>query len=102
MGSHRRQRGQGHHDAPGRDRFGGFTFDEEGRLIKFEAERYRSGRGETSLDTFLAPYDAYGEFHGVRVPVRGEGIWRLSSGEEFSYIRLTEIEDIEYNNPTLW
>ena len=87
---------------PGQTVSGVFTFDEEGRLIQFEAERYRSGGGGTSLDPFLARYDAYGEFHGVRVPVRGEGIWRLSSGEEFSYIRLTEIEDIEYNNPTLW
>lgn len=87
---------------PGQTVSGVFTFDEEGRLIQFEAQRYRSGGGGTSLDTFLAPYDAYGEFHGVRMPVRGEGIWRLSSGEEFSYIRLTEIEDIEYNNTTLW
>ena len=87
---------------PGETVSGVFTFDEEGRLIQFEAERYRSGGGGTSLDTFLAPYDAYGEFHGVRMPVRGEGIWKLSSGEEFSYIRLTEIEDIEYNNTTLW
>jgi hypothetical protein len=79
-----------------------FTFDEEGVLTRFEAGRYRSGGGGTSLDTFLAPYDGYGEFHGVRMPVGGEGIWRLSSGEEFPYIRLTEIEDIEYNNPTLW
>jgi hypothetical protein len=87
---------------PGETVSGVFTSDEVGRLIKFEAERYRSGGGSTSLDTFLAPYDAYREFHGVGMPVGGEGIWELSSGEELSYIRLTGIEDIEYNNPTLW
>ena len=42
----------------------------------------------------------YKEFHGIRIPIGGEAIWKLDSGD-FSYIKL-EIMDIEYNKPTLY
>jgi len=70
-----------------------FIFDEQGREIDMVAERYNSTTGR--LETWSTPLRAYGEFHGVRVPVEGEGIWKYDSGD-FSYIRL-RVTDLEYN-----
>ncbi len=56
-----------------------FYFDEEGYELR----------------QWSTPISEYGEFDGIRVPVKGEGIWEMPSGD-FPYIRL-EITDIEYN-----
>lgn len=77
-----------------------FYFDEEGRLINMVAERYREVDGQFSLDTWSTPLSDYGEFNGIRVPTKGEGVWKLSSGD-FAYIRV-EVIDIEYNKPSLY
>jgi hypothetical protein len=40
---------------------------------------------------------AYGEFAGLKLPVRGQAVWNLPSGD-LTYAEL-EITQIEYNTP---
>jgi len=75
-------------------------FNEKGELIDFIAQRYMTKGGKYSLETWATPIKEYRELNGLQLPVKGEGIWKLNSGD-FSYIRL-EIIDIEYNNASLY
>lgn len=73
-------------------------FNEKGEMIGFVAERYMTVDEEYALETWSTPIREYREINGIRVPTRGEGVWKLSSGD-FSYIRL-EITEIEYDSPS--
>ena len=75
-------------------------FNEKGEMTNFVAERYMTVDDEFSLETCSTPIEEYREVHGIKIPTKGEGVWKLSSGD-FSYIRL-EIIDIEYNNPSIY
>jgi len=67
-------------------------FDDEGRLINFRGGRYNTETG--NIETWETPISAHGEFDGVAVPVAGQGVWKLDSGD-FAYIEL-RIVDIAY------
>ena len=69
-----------------------FTFDEEGRILNFEAERHSSVTGE--MERWATPLDQYGEFEGYQLPTHGQGIWHLDDGD-FAYIDL-ELVDVQY------
>jgi hypothetical protein len=75
-------------------------FNDKGELTDFVAQRYMTKDSKYSLETWATPIQEYREINGVRLPVKGEGKWKLDSGD-FSYIRL-EITDIEYNNASLY
>jgi len=75
-------------------------FDEKGDLTNFIAERYMDVEGKFFKETWSTPISEYKEIKRIRIPIKGEGVWNLSSGD-FSYIRL-EITDIEYNNPSIY
>lgn len=75
-------------------------FNKKGELTNFIAERYRDVDGKFSKETWSTPISEYKEINGIRIPIKGEGVWNLSSGD-FSYIKL-EITDIEYNNPSIY
>ena len=66
-------------------------FDEDGRLVNFIARRYR----DADLETWSTPITEYGEFEGLKLPVRGQGVWNLSSGD-LIYIEL-QLTEVEYN-----
>jgi hypothetical protein len=70
-----------------------FTFDEKGQIIAITAQRYNDAKERIESWTILVR--SYGEFHGIRVPVEGDGVWNYSSGD-FTYIRW-RIIDIEHN-----
>jgi hypothetical protein len=70
-------------------------FDKKGALTNFVSDRYHEVNGMYVKDTWETPMTGYGEFNGLKLPVKGEAIWKTSSGD-FSYINL-EITDIEYN-----
>jgi len=74
-----------------------FYFDETGNLINVVADRYRTVGDTFSLDRWSTPITEQGEFDGIRVPIRGEAVWNLESGD-FSYIRL-EVIEIDHNVP---
>jgi len=71
------------------------TVNNKGELVNFVAQRYFTLDDQYSLETWSTPLKEYREINGYKLPVKGEGIWHLSSGD-FPYIRL-EIVDIQYN-----
>jgi len=75
-------------------------FNEKGQMTDFVAERYMSVGDEYSLETWSTPIEEYKEINRIMVPVKGEAVWKLNSGD-FSYIRI-EITDIEYDNDSVY
>jgi hypothetical protein len=66
-------------------------FDDRGRLTDFVAPRYyREG-----LETWSTPLTAYGEYGGLKLPVKGKAVWKLKEGD-LEYIDVF-IPDLEYN-----
>jgi hypothetical protein len=74
-----------------------FFFDDQGRPLDMRATRYRSTRQGYELSTWSTPFSTYGEFAGIRVPIAGEGVWKLASGD-FTYVDL-HVESIAYDPP---
>jgi hypothetical protein len=72
-----------------------FYFDDQGRMTNMVAERYAGEDG--GLVTWETPIRTYGAFNGLRLPAKGEAIYKLKSGD-FSYGTM-EITEIEYNVP---
>jgi len=78
-----------------------FSFNERGEPITMSADRYMdAGDGTFRLEKWETPITGYRELSGLSLPSKGEGVWRLESGD-FAYVRLA-ITEIEYNNPTLF
>lgn len=79
----------------GRTVSGMMYFDVEGRLTNVVAQQYRTVGGGYELTTWSTPVVAYGEFEGLRLPVRGKGVWKLP-GLDLEYVDLT-VTDLRYN-----
>ncbi len=75
-------------------------FGPQGELTNFVADRYMAVEGKFVKERWSTPISEYKEISGFRVPVKGEAVWKLSSGD-FSYFKL-EITDIEYDNPSVY
>ena len=71
------------------------VFDGAGRPINFVTQRYREIDGSFSLDTWSAPAMAYGMRAGLNLPVHGQAVWNLPSGD-LPYWDV-EITEVEYN-----
>jgi hypothetical protein len=74
-----------------------FRFDSSGDFRGFEARRYYHRETGSTLEDWLVQTepDGYGEFEGVRVPVRSAATWKLKDGD-FTWYKL-QITDIRYN-----
>ena len=70
-------------------------FDEKGAMTSFVSERYHEVDGAYVRDTWETPMTHYRELNGLKLPVRGQALWRMSSGD-FCYIDL-EITALEFN-----
>ncbi len=70
-------------------------FDQEGKPINFVAKRYRIVGKRCDLETWSTPYTGYGEFEGLKLPVRGKAVWILKEGDQ-AYVEL-EITELEYD-----
>ncbi len=69
-------------------------FDDQGRLTDFVAPRYyREG-----LETWSTPITEYGEYEGLKLPVKAKAVWKLKEGD-FEYIDVV-ITDLAYNVTT--
>ena len=74
-------------------------FDEKGAITNFVGDRYHEVDGAYVKDVWETPITGYGEFNGLRLPVKGEAVWRMS-GRDFSYIEL-ELTAVHYNVQTV-
>lgn len=71
-------------------------FDDEGKLTNFIAPRYRDiGNDKFELETWSTPIREYGEFEGLKLPLKGAGIWNLKEGD-LEYIDVT-VTELKYN-----
>jgi len=70
-------------------------FDQEGKPIDFVAKRYRMVGKRYDLETWSTPFTGYGEFEGMKLPVRGKAVWILKEGD-LAYVEL-EITELEYD-----
>jgi len=70
---------------------GTFYFDSDGRVIDFEALRYRDEQPQPTMRTWRTPLGEHATFGGILVPTAGEGVWSLDNGD-FTYIRLRVLE----------
>jgi hypothetical protein len=73
-------------------------FDDTGRLTNFTTMRYREIEGDFLLDPWSTPILDYGKRSGLNLPVRGQAVWNLPSGD-LPYADL-EITEVEYNFAT--
>ena len=74
-----------------------FIIDDQGRLTNFITKRYRENKGSYTLDTWTTPMTEYGERAGLNLPIRGQAVWKLPTGD-LPYADFT-LSMIEYNGP---
>jgi uncharacterized protein DUF6544 len=74
---------------------GTMFFDDEGKFIDFVAPRYREINGTYELNTWSTPLTEYGEYEGLKLPVKGKAVWKLKEGD-LEYIDVA-ITDLAYN-----
>lgn len=72
-------------------------FDDAGRLLNFIAERYGDFGGKYTMASWATPFTEYGTFGGLRIPIKGLGVWQLHSGD-LSYVDVC-LNEVEYNVP---
>ena len=72
-------------------------FDDAGRLLTFIAQRYGEFKGGFSINTWTTPTTEYGVFAGLKLPVKGLGVWQLPTGD-FPYVDV-RVTQVEYNQP---
>jgi hypothetical protein len=77
---------------------GTLTIDPEGRLVEFRSERHAMVGDGFELRPWSAPTYAYGEFEGLRLPVRGAAVWTLPDGSTLPYIEV-ELTDVSSDPP---
>jgi hypothetical protein len=72
-----------------------FTFDDDGKLIRTHAMRYMGMGKDARLLEWFIPCTEWKTFEGIRVPSKGNAIWKLKDGD-FNYYQW-EITGIQYN-----
>jgi hypothetical protein len=70
-------------------------FDGDGRPLNFVAKRHRMVGRRYDLETWSTPFTGHCEFEGLRLPVRGQGVWNLKEGD-LVYVEL-EVTQLEYD-----
>ncbi len=79
---------------------GVFAFGEDGRVVSFEADRYRDEKPEAVLRPWRALTYDDAKVSGIRIPRRGKGIWVLDDSP-FSYVEI-EIVEIDLDTPVVY
>ena len=77
---------------------GTLTIDPEGRLVEFRSERHAMVGDRFELRPWCAPTYAYGEFEGLRLPVRGAAVWTLPDGSTLPYIEV-DLTEVTFDPP---
>jgi hypothetical protein len=82
----------------GRSLSGRLFFDDAGRPANFTTMRYyRKGKGDLLLEHWSTPMTEYGVRAGLNLPIRGQAVWKLASGDLPYWDG--EITEVEYNGP---
>jgi hypothetical protein len=84
----------------GREVSAEFAFDQRGRVTSIRADRYFQGGPEAKLTPWVVHMTTWHVMRGVEVPVRGNVVWKLPSGD-FEFYQW-EILDIETNRRELY
>ena len=60
-----------------------FSFNKDGKVIGFEAQRYCVNQNEATLENWMIAIDpnSYKEFQGIRIPTKASITWGLAEGE---------------------
>ena len=74
---------------------GVFTFNTNGTLLSFEANRYYSGKDDAKLEKWVIEILEHKTFHNIKIPNKCKVIWKLDEGD-FNWLIL-EIIDLDYN-----
>jgi hypothetical protein len=77
-----------------------FYFNDQGQIVKLNADRYRTVNNSYSNDKWVGYYRDYTKVNDMMIPKEIESTWDLSSGE-FNYAKF-KVTDIEYNNPSIY
>ncbi len=80
----------------GRTVSGKVYFAPDGRPTNFVSRRYKDIGTGSEPQLWSTPATAYGEFCGLHLPVGGQAVWHLESGD-FTYIDL-RVEEITYDS----
>jgi hypothetical protein len=78
----------------GKTAAGIFTYDANGKILSFSAQRYMLKDGRWTLENWYIPCREWAVKDGYKIPVKGEVIWKLKEGD-FAYYRW-EIEKVTY------
>jgi hypothetical protein len=77
---------------------GRLFFDDAGRPTNFTTMRYyRKAKGDLLLEHWSTPMTEYGVRAGLNLPIRGQAVWKLASGDLPYFDGL--ITQVEYNGP---
>lgn len=77
-----------------------FYFNEQGDITACTADRFMSSGKNISLEKWEVKSTEYGIMDGIRIPVKSEATWKLTTGD-FTWLKL-EITNIEYNKIALY
>ena len=72
-----------------------FLFDDDGRLVDFRADRFRSVGSGFEMTPWSTPLVEHADFHGVELPSFGSAVWALDH-HTFEYIRIRAV-DVSYS-----
>jgi hypothetical protein len=73
-----------------------FRFDVEGRLVDFQADRYRAVGAGFEMSRWSTPLTEHARFQGFELPASGSAVWHLDRGD-FEYIQI-RATDVRYTN----
>jgi hypothetical protein len=76
-----------------------FSFNENGDFVKFSTMRYMGTGDEAQLNEWTISMNEYKVYDGIKIPVKGEAVWKLDTGD-FTWYKL-EVYDVEYNKKSI-
>ncbi len=79
---------------------GVFSFNTEGDIVSFEAQRYYGGAEDSKREKWRVEMVSFKEFNGVRIPNKSQVTWKLCD-EDFNWLNI-EVAEIDFNPSKLY
>jgi len=77
-----------------------FKFNDNGEVTGFFCKRYMTVNDHYTLENYSVNLKDYKELNGIKIPTKGEAVWKLKTGD-FSVYQV-EIIEVEYNKPLVY